>query len=496
MHAPPTGTTGTPALPPQQSGTPARAAAQAAAAGPRARRPAPPWWMWAVVCGLFFAHATLSLRLHERLDSNAFDLGIFEQAVRSYAEGHLPVSEVKGPDFPLLGDHFSPVLALLAPFYMIWPSPRTLLVAQAALVAVSPLPLMRWAHKALGTVAAQVIGVCYGLSWGIASATGFDFHEWVFAVPLLTWSLCALGQGRLRAAVLWALPMLLVKEDMGATVAVIALLAAWRAGPGRRRWLGIAVAAGSVVCMLLTLMVVLPAFNPAGSYAYTGDLGAGGGIGRLLQKATVGLVTPETKVATVVMVLAPTLFLALRSPLVLVAVPTVLWRGLSEDSSHWGTGYHYSLTLMPIVFAAFLDALLRRGTTPAGLRRYLAGAVGVCLMLLPAYRLGELLKPEFWETKPRVAVAHRVLARIPDGATVQASNQLVPHLSDRTSVSMFGWGDSRPDPEWIVVDTAVSPQLHWPLNSVQEWVALSERRAAGYRTVTEEDGFVLLTRTR
>ncbi|MEW2413782.1 DUF2079 domain-containing protein [Streptomyces sp. NPDC046866] len=501
MHAPPTGTTGTPALPPQQSGTPPRAAAQGPAAGPSARRPAPPWWMWSVVCGLFLVHATLSLRLHEQLLSNSFDLAIFEQGVRSYAHGHLPVSEVKGPGFPLLGDHFSPVLALLAPFYRLWPSPRTLLVAQAALVAVSALPLMRWAHKALGTAAALVFGLCYGLSWGIASAVGFDFHEWAFAVPLLACSLCALGQGRLRAAVLWALPMLLVKEDMGLTVAVIALLAARSAGPGRRRWLGIAAAAGSVGCMLLTLLVVLPAFNPAGSYAYTADLGgfppgAGGGIGRLLEKATVGLVTPETKVATLVMLLAPTLFLALRSPLVLVAVPTVLWRGLSEDSSHWGTGFHYSLTLMPIVFAAFLDALLRRGTTPAGLRRYLAGAAGVCLMLLPVYSLGQLLRPAFWKTDPRVAVAHRVLDRIPDGATVQASNHLVPQLADRTSVSLFGWGDSRPDPQWVVVDTAVSPQLHWPLDPMQELVALSDLRASGYRTVAEENGFVLLTRTR
>nr|WP_280921411.1 DUF2079 domain-containing protein [Streptomyces novaecaesareae] len=53
-----------------------------------------------------------------------------------------------------------------------------------------------------------------------------------FAVPLLAFSLTALGDGRPRAAAYWALPLLLVKEDLGLTVAVIGLLIARR---GHRR---------------------------------------------------------------------------------------------------------------------------------------------------------------------------------------------------------------------------------------------------------------------
>lgn len=227
-------------LPPQQS----QPDKQARAGDSPRDRDGIPWWLWVLVGALFFTYMTLSLRIHQRLLSNAFDLGIFEQVIRSYADGHLPVSEVKGPDYPVLGDHFHPVLALVAPFYRLWPSPQVLLVVQAALIAASVLPLALWARRALGSGAAAVIGTCYGLSWGLANAAGFDFHEVAFAVPLLACSLAALGSDRLRAAAFWALPLLLVKEDLGLTVAVIGFLialrgtASWGSPPPRPVWSG------------------------------------------------------------------------------------------------------------------------------------------------------------------------------------------------------------------------------------------------------------------
>lgn len=452
-------------------------------------------WMWALAGALFVVYAALSLRIHQRILSNSYDLGIFEQVVRSYAHGQLPVSELKAPDFPVLGDHFSPVLALLAPFYRLWPTARTLLVAQAALIAVSVLPLTAWARRALGSQAAVAVGLCYGLSWGIASAVGFDFHEVAFAVPLLACSLAALGEGRARAAAGWALPLLVVKEDLGLTVLAIGLVIA---GRGERR-LGLATAAAGLAGSLLAILVALPAFNPGGSFAYWSFLetpgGGGGGAAQLLYRSTIGLVTPEAKATTLLLVLAPTLFLALRSPLLWIALPTLLWRFASNDSVHWGTGYHYSLVLMPIVFAAFVDALATREPTARSLRRHLLGSAAVTLLLLPQYPLWQLVQSATWRTDPRVAEAHRLMDRIPDNATVQASTLLVPQLTNRTSVSLYGWAQSRPDPAWIMVDTWTPYYKRWPLTVDQERAALAWNVEHGYRAVATQDGFVLLNRT-
>ncbi|MGW8955697.1 DUF2079 domain-containing protein [Streptomyces sp. NPDC055709] len=454
------------------------------------------WWMWVLAAVLFLAYMAVSLRIHQRLLSNSYDLGVFDQAVRSWASGHLPVSELKGPNFPILGDHFHLILVLLVPFYWLWPGPETLLVAQAALIAVSVLPLVVWARRELGDVAAAVIGVCYGASWGIASAVGFDFHEVAFAAPLLSLSLVALGTGKLRAAVYWALPLLLVKEDLGLTVAAIGLVIVHR---GSRK-LGLTAAAIGVGGSLLALLVILPVFNPTGSYDrwYMLDNpdGQGAGLGDLLYKVTIGLIIPEVKVTTLILVLAPTLFLALRSSMVWIALPTLVWRLATSYSPHWGTGYHYSLVLMPIIFAAFIEALIRRRSDMPSVRRYLTGAVAVTVLLLPHYPLWQLLQPATWRSDPRVAVAQDLMDRIPDDATVQASTYLVPHLTTRTSVSLYGWYQSRPNPEWIMVDTWVTPNRRWPLDVTTEKAMLDQARTrGGYRTVAEKDGFVLLHRS-
>ncbi|MYS07015.1 DUF2079 domain-containing protein, partial [Streptomyces sp. SID6041] len=185
----------------------------------------------ALVSGAFFlVYLLLSARRHAANLTTGYDLGIFTQIVRSYAELSAPYSHLKGPDYNTLGDHFHPILALLAPVYRVFPSSYTLLVCQAALVAFSIVPLMKWAGEVRGRKFAYWVGISYGASWGIAALIFFDFHEVAFAVPLLSLSLCAAGRGNWRTAALWSLPLVLVKEDLGLTVAAIGVYVAWK-GP-------------------------------------------------------------------------------------------------------------------------------------------------------------------------------------------------------------------------------------------------------------------------
>ncbi|MFI2733016.1 DUF2079 domain-containing protein [Streptomyces sp. NPDC018711] len=475
-----------------------------ASAPPARWSPVP--WVWAA--GLFLLYATVAVRRHQLLRTTGYDLGIFEQAVRAYAELRAPVAPLRGEGFNLLGDHFHPLLAVLAPLYRIWPSPLCLLLAQSALLALAVVPLARRAGDVLGARAAHVVAAGYGLSWGIASAAAFDFHEVALAVPLLSFSLEALARRRWRQAVGWAAPLLLVKEDLGFTLAAVG---AYTVLKGPRR-LGLVTVAAGVLGSLLEVEVLLPAFNPGGGYAHGGNLAdAQGSLLSTLAHAPLDLLRPEVKAVTLVLVFAPSAFLALRSPLALIAVPTLGWRLLSENGFHWGTAFHYSAILMPVVFAGLVDAL---GDRPRReLRAVLATVLAVTVVLLPSFPLAQLAQRATWHTTPHVEAARALLARIPDGATVAASNRLAPQLTARCTVVLFPTfpvgGElyrrdvpriPAPTAAWIVHDEEAPeawpyPSGHWPYPVERQRAELEAAvRTYGYEVVARRDGITLLRR--
>lgn len=447
------------------------------------------WRVWAPVAALLaVVYSAVSVNNHLTLRTTGYDLGIFEQAVRGWAEGGWPVSELRGPGFNLLGDHFHPILVTLAPVYKIFPSAITLLVAQALLLAVSAIPVTRLAARRFGTGFGLAVGLAYGLSWGLVATVDFDFHEIAFAVPLLAFALERLVLERWTAAVCWALPLVLVKEEMPLTVAAIGLYLVLKG----KRALGAAVAVFGVVSFALIVLVVIPGFAPDASYGQGGNLGDGG----LLQVAAEApgrLVWPPVKLLTVAALLAPTAFLALLSPVVLIAAPTLLWRFMSLKETHWGIEHHYSAVLMPIVYFAFLQAMAAhaprlRAETLMRARRAVAAVCAVCAGI----GLATLLHDRDWTPGERVALARELMAEIPPGAHVAASNPLAPQLTGTHDVQLFPSYQGNPvDAEWVVVDTRYD---RWPLEPDEQARELEALRATGYRTVREQDGYVLLHR--
>ncbi|MFE0252916.1 DUF2079 domain-containing protein [Streptomyces sp. NPDC059010] len=402
---------------------------------------------WLLAAALFVGYAIVSVGRYRHLGQKSWDLGIFEQVIRAYAHLQAPIADLKGPGFNILGDHFSPVTVLLAPLYRVFPSPVTLLVAQAALFALSAVPVARAAARLLGRARGLALGVAYGLSWGLQQAVDFDFHEICFAVPLIAFSLEALLARRWRAALLWALPLVLVKEDLGMTLAAIAVVVALRArgdSPRAARY-ATGVAVLGVVAVAATLLLVIPSFNSAGTYDYWNKVNESGGGGPLD-----GL---DTKLRTVGWLLIPTTgLLALRSPLLLVALPTIGWRFVSSYPQYWGIDWHYSAVLMPVVSLALVDALDRtRDSTRAWLRSYAqhlpAAVTAASLALTTSLPLASLAESEIYRKPARVTAIERLLAEIPDGASVEANIAPISRLTSRCRVF------------WITTTRGINPDF-------------------------------------
>lgn len=444
------------------------------------------------------SYAAWSLLRAARVEAGAYDLGIFTQAVAGYAHLHAPMVPIKGPGVDQLGDHFSPVLALLAPVYRLWPSTYSLLVAQALLLALSSVPVTRLAVRRVGTAAGTTIGVAYGLSWGLQGAVAFDVHEIAFAVPLLAFCTVALADRRWRAAVGWALPLVLVKEDLGLTVAAVGgyLLV-------QRRWRpGAATVAAGAGAFLLSTLVLIPRLNHlTHDYRYWvnvrhGSYGRprGAELLHMLAGLPQTVVTPVGKPLLVLWVVGVTALVALRSPITLVAVPTLLWRLLTDNPLYWSTGaVHYNAVLMPIVFVAMVDGLTRlrdsrRAASRNAARLAPAAAAAVCLLALPHGALWGLTRPGTYRTPAHAAAARDLAGRIPSGARVSAGTYLVPLLVDRCAVWLFPDVHRRPV-DYVLVDTT---RLHAvPLTYAQQVAAVAALPRDGFALVAERDGIRL-----
>jgi uncharacterized membrane protein len=439
---------------------------------------------WLIALAAFAAYGLLSVYKYARLDPGSWDLGIFTEYVKQVAHLHAPVVAIRGTGFNLLGDHFQPIVMLLAPFFRLFPSPVTLLIAQALLTAISVIPVCRAARELLGTWPSWGIGLAYAFSWGLQQMINFDFHEIAFAVPLLAFSLSGLVRRKLWPTVLWALPLVFVKEDQGFTIAAIGLVMvgmglarARQASPGQDEpaaWIrgGILLAVWGLAWSALAIAVIIPHFNPGHHYPYwdNGGVVAPGGHLSLSAVAHQFAAAGTEKLWTVYLILLPVAFLALRSPFALIAVPSLVLRFVSTNSYYWGDGWHYNATVMPIVFLAAIDGMARfraasaRRTERTGRRvrrvPYPAEAVaryGAVVMVVIAgwlafrFPLEGLWQAQTYQITPHVRAEDAAIAKVPDGVVAEATLTMLAPLAARDDTYWIGTSPN-PAPQYVVFD--------------------------------------------
>ncbi len=433
----------------------------------------------AVVFGSLYA--ALSLLRFDRFEFSSWDNAIFEQAVKGYAHLGAPIVDVKGPGFNQLGDHFSPILVVIAPFYRVFPSGQTILIAQAMLLALSVAIVCRAGIKHLGQARGIGLAVAYGLSFGIQSAVKADFHEVAFAAPLLALAGAAYLDRDWRRLMWWTLPLLLVKEDMGLTVAAVGVVM-WLARDRRR---GEYLAVTGIAVMALVIYVVIPHFSPTGEWQYGSSFGNGRGFLTVLSDHS------GRKIVTLLVTFGVTGMLALASPWALLALPTLAVRFAADKEFYWGTDWHYSLVLMPIVFVALIDAMNREHRF-AWLRSYAPYGVAVALGFAAAMQLqsplSDLVKPETYNADPRATSADKAISLVPKGVKVETDIGLMSHLVSGRTVYWYGaMGDARPT--YLAFDTTGG------LGSPVDAVAYGQTTFGGtWHLLFDENGYQVATR--
>jgi uncharacterized membrane protein len=503
--------------------------------------------IWAIAAAAFGAYFVISLYRLLTLTPSSYDLGIFTEFVRQLSQLHAPIDDVWGPGYNFEGDHFEIAVGVIAPFFRLFPTPATLLFFQALFAAVSVFPVAAVAILLTGKSSGRLIAFAYAFSWGLQQMIDFDFHEVALAVPLLAFSVSALVRRRPGAAIGWALPLVFVKEDQGFTVAAIGALlcasaafprlfsvgAATSAGsrpplpdrpggepaaggdPGDYRygamWGGLFLVGWGLFWSMVAITLIIPHFNPEHVYRFFSEAGGttggtigGGSAGSFLVQA--GGNWP-TKGQTLAMLLLPTAFVALGSPVALLAVPSLLLRFVSTDPTYWGTSWHYNATVMPILFIAAAEAIGRwrrtRAGPASGFRSVLRSAqtglgrhggammAAIAVALAFQFPLSALWHSSTYQIAPYVAADDAAMAVVPDGATVMTTTDLLAPLAARTDTFWIG-NTGNPATQYIVFDgnnSGYAPAITNVPAYIQYWYGKD-----GYKQIFSDDDVYVFRR--
>jgi uncharacterized membrane protein len=407
----------------------------------------------------------------------------------------MPSSTVRGYS-NMLGDHFFPILGVLAPLYWVAPAPEVLIVAQAVLLAASILPVWIFARRRLPRGAAYAIAAACAPFWGMQRAMAFDFHEVAFA-PLVV-GLAILAVEDRRWLLFWAMAAALIvtKEDLIPLIGGFGLLLLWR---GDRRQ-GFAAIVVSCLALAVVVGLLIPTLNDSGEFAYTS---AYADVVTRPWTIPVALVTPMVKLRTALLLFAAFLLLPLASPLAILILPLALERFLSSNPTHWGTVFHYWAPAGPIAAMAAADGLARIARAAAKVSRsgqapryFVPVCATGCLAIaafLPGHQpLWRVLRPEHYRSSRADETGLTVLDMIPSDAIVVAQAAIVPHLSHRNRLFVFD--DAAPEADFIVAAAQLDP---WPMATHDAIRALVDaRRRRGYTTMFDRDGWILLQRRK
>ncbi len=448
-------------------------------------------WGVVIVAGVVSAAVigTITCLRYMTFTSPNFDFGIFSQMLYNMKETGLPITtcerDVALSHFVV---HISPICYLLMPFYAIFPSPMTLQVAQALLLASGVIPVMLICKqiKLSGkTTVVMTILYAFYMAWNVGCF--YDFHENCFLTPLLLWMFYFFEKEKYPLMYLFAFLTLMVKEDAAIYVIFFALYILL----GRKKYLhGVVLMGGAMIYFGIALTIL----NETSAHyaAYYKELGetanpsiAGameyryGNLSYPQQDGLMGAVKTAIvnpgflltqlfgsweKVVYTLQMFLPLGFLPFftRKPSRWLLIAPVLLNILTnyqyqyELSTKWGFQYHFGITAFLIYVSILNVAELKAPTKQNVLSIATVGCCCLYLFTVVPKLTSEMKKWD--EGKEKYQAMEEILATIPEDASVCASSTLLPHLTNRAEVYDLGYHANEGDVDYVVFKYSVDKE--------------------------------------
>ena len=446
---------------------------------------------------------------HEHFGSSAFELGAYHSMLWNVAYRGTPWNSLERAHQWKV--HLELGLLPLVPLYRIAPSPAWLWLTEGVACGAAALPIDAIARRVSGdAVVGLLAAAAMLLTPQLVLGQVADFQPIALAIlpmAVMAWSIEVDSS---RGLVLGALGAILLREQLGAVVAVAAVLWVLRHGI-RRAPPAVALAITAITISWLEIFVILPSFGEEQAVrvaAQYGSLAGGSAAARFVGP----LLAADRRVYVLGLVSGalPLVFLSFRSlrraawPLCL-GLPPLLVQIFSRETRKWDLHFPYGVPVVAAIAAAavlslrFLPAPAppsgERGAPPNLRRLAVAGWLGLVALhlasVLPSpVGPGRAIDPTF-AGSPRAAALGRALALVPPDASISAQDDIVPHVATRSEVHR--WPDGSDTDDYVLLDAdGAAPNVTIPGALVA--AARGLREGPGFEVLLDEAGVILARR--
>lgn len=417
--------------------------------------------------------AVFTIYRHKIYGTMAFDFGIFVQMYHYMAETFTPMSTCERDKLlSHFAVHFSPIYYLLLPFYYIFPSPYTLLIGQAVLVATGVIPLVGICRKQkFSNLATLCFSIVYLFCVELIAPCFYDFHENAFLPPLFMWFFYAVEKRKHVLMYCMLALLLIVKEDVSIYMVLIGIYCIFRM---EKRYHGAIVAGVSGIYFLIVSKMIEK--YGAGSMVYRtyGNYmpDAEGGLGSIIKTVItdpmyfITQCVDEKDFRALLIMMIPLVFLPFVtkhfSHYFLIA--PFLLMNLAPGygyANEYGFQYIFG-TATCLIYAAVINYAELKGKR----KEYLPVFMSITSLLMFSSLIGGNVgsREAYYNNKELFDTKDALLESIPEDASVACDSFLLTHIAQRDEVYLLDTSDVEPPSftDFVIIRTELNDEWHTP----------------------------------
>jgi len=399
---------------------------------------------WLLIAAYVLCFGYLSFLKYQSFGYQDFDLAVYGQVLWNILRGSI-YSSVLGIDF--LGNHAGFVVFLIAPIYLIFKSPLTLLFIQSISLGIAAYPIYLIAKKELNRDMGLAIVFIYLIYPAVGYVNLFEFHPQTIAIPFLVFAYYYFEKDNFKMFVIFMSLSLICQENIALIIALFGVCAFFmRKGV---KWLLTPFLIG-MAWFCIMVFKIIPYFNKDTIDFISIYNHIGGSLPEVLGSIAlhpvkiIRIMFEGQKIAYLLQIFIPVSFLPLFDLRVFIVTPIFVQHLLSLRPSEYSINTHYAAELVPFIFISMIYGIKRvlgfGCLVSAKARRFF-----ILFILIVSVVSSVFLGPQSVLIKYSMDFKKDILDRvkqdfvnkIPENSGVVATFEFLPKLSNRASLYSF-----------------------------------------------------------